>query len=252
MPDLSKKAIKLLMKPVVFSPIGASFQENFLLPEAQKDKSLWEPILRTLEAIASVHHDGELPVIPIEISNSRKMAGYYDKIRLSDGSDQSRGVRIGLSRYTSHPEFTLCHEIAHYISHNGWMSTESAAEEWPNIEWEQWAFAVFKSNAFKDLSTMRKSGYHYVYQADGKSVEVNVSRSAIEYLLNAEELWARSYAQYIATKSQYPLLCQQLNDERSLRVGAVYYPQQWTDKDFEPILESIDRILRERGWLYAC
>ena len=62
--------------------------------------------------------------------------------------------------------------------------------------------------------------------------------------MSDEELWARSYAQYIAKKSGNQDMNAQLAEMQESP-----FPSQWSDDDFAPIMEAIDGIFRAKGWI---
>lgn len=78
---------------------------------------------------------------------------------------------------------------------------------------------------------------------DGRQVFEPVDRDRLEYLLNPEEVLARSYSQWIALRSGSSLLRQQLDVRRRSP-----YPEHWDDDDFEQIAEAFDALFESRGW----
>jgi hypothetical protein len=88
-------------------------------------------------------------------------------------------------------------------------------------------------------------------EADGTRRIVALEAVEMEFvgtLLLPEELFARSYAQYIAVRSADQELQQSLDAFRETRTGKVYYPMQWHDDDFVAVDQAIDEILVELGW----
>ena len=69
----------------------------------------------------------------------------------------------------------------------------------------------------------------------------------VSYLLDYNEMWARSYAQYIALRSEKPLLLRQLSPVSALPVS-LHQLLQWESDDFVPILDAIDALFRRKGW----
>lgn len=127
---------------------------------------------------------------------------------------------------------------------------------------EHWARAA-PSEAIYRAHPARYTGF----TGDGV-VPTDVSRTYLQYLLRPEELWARSYAQYIAIRSGQAQGLTQLRQVQ--RVGARRavsatrryapetdqarprrawaYPHQWTDAEFRPIAEAIDALFETLGW----
>ena len=71
-------------------------------------------------------------------------------------------------------------------------------------------------------------------------------REEIKYLGHPTELWACSYAQYIAQTSSYGELFRQVG---KYCVDDIFKCRQWPEKDFEPVYEAVEQILIGRGWL---
>ena len=59
---------------------------------------------------------------------------------------------------------------------------------------------------------------------------------------------ARAYAQYVTTKSQEPVLLQQLEAEQETG-DVIRNLAQWSDEQFAPVLAAIDDLFRRQGWL---
>ncbi|MCV5648931.1 hypothetical protein OFN55_40020, partial [Escherichia coli] len=67
------------------------------------------------------------------------------------------------------------------------------------------------------------------------------------YLLDPSELWARSYAQYIARKSGDPAMREELAEMLRARAGLNLYAL-WEDEEFAPIMKEMDDLFRSLGW----
>lgn len=72
-------------------------------------------------------------------------------------------------------------------------------------------------------------------------------------LWRQSEIFARAYAQYVAVKSGDPVLLEQLEETRQRLVDTngrkVYYPEQWADDDFAPLMDWFEKEFAARGWL---
>jgi hypothetical protein len=74
-----------------------------------------------------------------------------------------------------------------------------------------------------------------------QNIPGNWSEEMAEYLTSDAEIWARAYSQWMAEK---------LGDREALeRMRGWLSDGQWTDEDFAPIREAIDRVFSRRGWL---
>jgi hypothetical protein len=195
---------------------------------------------RTLAAIDSVHGDGSLDDIPIVRSSSRKFYGSYQYFHSGKPS------KISVSSVGSHKELTLAHEIGHFIDHRGVRKvTGSSRKEiyasWSDATHDEWRDAVFNSGAIKHLKETRSAGMVNGYSVDKKY---------IDYLLTNHEAWARSYAQYIATRSGDEVMVGQLKTLLNRKkTAAVYYDSQWDEDDFQPIAQAFDRLFTKLGWI---
>ncbi len=73
-------------------------------------------------------------------------------------------------------------------------------------------------------------------------------------MISPEELWARSYTQFVAIRSGDERLRTSLNAlrhkyPREMTSGAVYFPVQWDDDDFETIDLAVEGVFRRMGWI---
>ncbi|MBP5531714.1 MAG: hypothetical protein J6Y54_06780, partial [Lentisphaeria bacterium] len=71
-------------------------------------------------------------------------------------------------------------------------------------------------------------------------------REMLEYLLRSDEIFARAYSQYIASRSGDATLLSQLNSSRR---GVIFYGGLWEDDDFAPIAEEFDKMLKKVGMI---
>ena len=72
--------------------------------------------------------------------------------------------------------------------------------------------------------------------------------SMVNYLLSKHELWARSYSQYIAVKSQDPQALAELRKLQTQSASTHGYPTQWSDEEFKPIEAAFDALFEALGW----
>lgn len=192
---------------------------------------------RTLAAIDAVHGDGVLPNILIRRGAATMTAeGTYKYV-------ENHALRIELRSDGIHPEMTLAHEIGHFIDHEGlpgpgWSSAKAKFMT-------DWRDTVRATPAVQALHALASGPDKIVVQ--GK--KYGVHKNHLAYLLEWEELWARSYAQYIAIRSGDAVMLEQLNAtlERQ-RAAQVDYRRQWEREEFAPVADAIDDIMRSMGW----
>lgn len=187
-------------------------------------------LARTLRAIDSVHGDGALPSIPVERSQSKKYLGAY---MYSARGDDARSIRLASDL---HPHMTLAHEIGHFIDHKG-LPGAGFSTQTGRSELDAWRSAVQSSKAFDELTE------RYIDAVAGEPGAPSVR--FMKYAMGEDELFARSYAQYVAVRSGDPEMLAELAASRTGKWAAL----QWDDEDFAPVAEAFDDLFRTQGWI---
>ncbi len=184
-----------------------------------------------MSLIDSVHGDGPLTEIPVNTKVSRGADGTFWSSRLTgEAKAISFRVRARKGREANLvPEFSLIHEIGHWLDksgHNltGWKTLEGGDEMKP------WLDAVKASQAWKLLEDWQTANRDYK-----------------AYATSAKELWARSYAQFIAEETGSPKLLAQAEVMRT-KWGA-NGGLQWTPEDFQPIRSAMRDLFVKWGWM---
>lgn len=177
---------------------------------------------RALQAIEQVHGDGPLPIIDITRSQSTQYLGAFSYF--PDGSASRIRITKG-----PHPEMTVAHEVGHFIDHNGLPGRgfESVNRSLP--EMRRVIETIQQTNTYTQIDTIER-------------------QKTREYLRRPEELWARSYSQYIATKSGSTDMKNQLDATLQSEHQGVRLTQ-WTHDEFVPVVQAIDELFRSMGWL---
>lgn len=199
-------------------------------------------VRRALDIIDQVHGDGQLPKIPVKPSSSRSTLGSFEYY------PGGAPVGINLSTRGDHPEMTLVHEVGHFLDHQGFTPGHHESEK-PGGEMEVFRKAYEQSAAIKQLQDLKRKGF-YEFDEGGKTHKGMIDSAGlkfINYLLRPREVWARAYAQFVATKSQDATMLHQVEDiRRSLSLGRW---GQWAADDFKPVYEAIEGVLEGKGWL---
>ena len=202
-------------------------QSSLKTPVSDGYTSIKKPIRQeaqhAMDCIKTVHGDGKLPGIPMKDSKAKSFCGEF---RYSMG----KAVDVLIStKNPAHVEFTILHETGHYLDNaafpkngNGTYASYSPGTQ----KMQDLIQALGNSNAIQEI---RKANYKVSYYSD------------------PTEMIARSYAQYIAVKTQDPILASQL--QGILNAKTNYHLSQWTDADFQPIIKAYDNLLEEMGWL---
>lgn len=138
------------------------------------------------------------------------------------------------------PAFTLVHEVGHYLDHQALGvapgTFASAAGELCEL-----LDSLEMTDAVRELRRLERQAPIALSDVGGLAVILDDDDFA--YLLEPEELFARSYAQYVAVRSGDPTLLRDL-----LAAQRIVYPQQWKDRDFEAVAAAFDEVLEALGW----
>lgn len=197
-----------------------------------------------LDKIDSVHSDGALPVIPLTRTTTKESGSAYGLYSRTHPDRGDQAVKIALNRKSPHPEFTLAHEIGHFIDHKGLPGSYMSSEYHPVME--KWRKAVMDSPEIQWLQQLSNGSSQVV-------IEGNVHRipkDYISYLLRRREIWARSYSQWISMKSGDKKLVDQLKAEINQDAKRqLPLPGQWREENFGPIAEAIEELFKQMGWL---
>jgi len=205
-----------------------------------------------LSAIDSVHGDGALPQIPVKTKSNMRYLGVF--------SHTWNGPKeIGINGKGDHFELTMAHEVGHFLDFSGLGSNTFLSDPGRNTPKNTAARlmrkamdAIRNSPQVQTLMDKVKNPKKYVqtveYEHNGekRSYKTEPDRSHTRYLSSNVELWARAYAQYIATRSGNKSMIAQVAKQLESKL---YGEQQWTTKDFEPIAEAIDELFNEMGWM---
>lgn len=113
--------------------------------------------------------------------------------------------------------FSLAHEIGHAIDFLSFGRGRYVSEDVRDARFAAWRRAIARSQAVAD------------WQTDPMPAGLRA------YVLSTTELWARSYAQWVAIRSADPRLLEGLGWH--LRIG-----WQWDITDFDAIAAALDRI----------
>lgn len=103
-----------------------------------------------------------------------------------------------------------------------------------------WQKAIDGSDAIEKLRDLERTK-----TIDRNGRPYKLDQAFVRYLLKPEEIWARSYAQYVAARSTDAALKKELAG--MVGVGRSY-PLQWADEVFEPIALAIDSLFESLGW----
>lgn len=185
-------------------------------------------IARAFDAVDSIHKDGTLPSISIRLMTPSRFG-------LQGGFDPNTN-RLSVAASALDLRSTCWHELGHVLDEYGIaQGTVPASSFDPALD--GWRQAVFQSERYAEWTAIRRVATNPQFQQH------------MLYATSASELWARSYAQYIATRTNDLVVLahfEQLEVDIGLPLPLRYH---WEAVDFVPIADEIDALFRYLGWL---
>lgn len=210
---------------------------------------------RVANAIDRVHGDG--PLAPIPVYRTKLPPNVGGQFRYSSMTGRPADIRMALRPNT--PAMDLAHETGHWIDQAGILNNSgTSATNTMMIQpgsvpagVKAWRAAIGESAAVQRMRAMRDElkQNRYLVMEDGTKAAVSVGW--FDYATRMDELWARSYAQYIAVRSgDAQLLAELRGEQEKARTANLRVPEQWEDDDFEPIARAFDTLFTSLGWLH--
>jgi len=207
---------------------GMRIENIVSLPE-MSNRAFRHDVQSTLERIGSVHVVSDLPRLRITFTDSDQYGGYTPE---TDEAER----RLELSVRSVTPRLTTAHEIGHFL--------DDALGD----------FVVFSSMETRSpisriIHTARQSraiGQMEEFRRQSEGV-INPTRFQVLNRLEAVEIWARSYAQYIALRSGDKQMMREVEYRRRIETD-VRRNEQWEWDDFAAIAMAIDAEFGDLGW----
>lgn len=227
-------------KPVVNKPSKKSIEsipDNLVKASDRlliEGKHPSEYLNNTLKEIESIHYLlKEFSGVPVKYET--ELTDAYGTYKYA-GKDP---VSIIINE-SKQKDITLAHEFGHFIDHQlNKNSFGVYASEYSDL-FADWRNAVESTKSMKTLRDMRANPDKYIKDLDG--YEFRPSFKETDYFLSYREVWARSYAQYIAQSN--PRMKSQIQD---ILQEPIYNDRQWDDEDFQIVKQSIDKLLITLG-----
>jgi hypothetical protein len=198
-----------------------------------------DDLREAVDAINRVHGDGDLPEIPVSFAGGMLDAdgeadGRFTLRRHHDGP--AVPVSIVIRSGAPHRQFVLVHEVGHLIDLSGLPGHDYSSFSLDVPELDDWRDKVVGTNAYRSLRALTDP-------------VVGGDPSRALKLSTLEELWARSYAQFVAVRSLSAELLRALDRLRDRPRTGVYYPRQWDDDDFGDVDRAIEHLFRRQQWM---
>lgn len=236
-PGISVNALKgygklIKDQPIIFTNGGALVSSAI---DVKVKNEAAKEIIDALKTIDTVHGDGKLPVIPLyQRYISAGVQGAFRYIPY-----EKRAVDILIRPDITRPRMTTIHEVGHFIDVKALTPIDSSAENKLKDVLSEWWNAIQNSKAYKKWHTIKADGG--LIWLDGQFQKIG--KEFVDYAISPDELWARSYTQYIAVESNNMRLKQELFSSIEEMI-----PYQWQLDDFEIIRKSIYNIFKGMGW----
>jgi len=214
-------------------PSGVSLGRALTIPSGIVNDDLREIVAM----VDRVHGDGELPTIrlfsvqDIVDPMGRLLDGIFAAEMTALGDILPRSIRVRIN--APHRRFVALHEMGHFLDAAGLPGTGYSSESHSSLT--PWRQAIRRSRAFRDLLRLART-------ADPVTADRAIA------LAEPTRLWARSYAQFVAGRSNSAILAESLTIHRRCG-GGVYLPRQWDDDDFGAIDTAIVDLFRDLGWI---
>jgi len=222
-------------------PNGIPVSQAFDLSELPGARSrIGGAVRHSMEVIDNVHGDGELTEVPLKQTSGSVSMGTYRY-----NSITGQPVMITTSSKDDTPGFSFAHEVGHFIDQQQIRSNKDVSDIVSNIQ--EAANKTSAMNRLNQLTTLRTVPYT---SNTGEVKDHYIQQNYVKYLLRENEVFARSYAQYIATESQDAQMIKDLDFNRDIaKAENSIYPSHWTDDDFAPIAKEFNNLFKAMGWL---
>jgi hypothetical protein len=201
---------------------GANADEPIDVGDAAPPRARAE-VKASVDAIATVHSvpaaARTIQVKPMKRGRASSIKGVYARHR---GGGSHIEVRPGTNR------LTVTHELGHMLDHRVFGQGFDMGTD-VNPDMNEWLNAARNSHAYRDLDT-----------------DPDIGPRTRSYLTSPVELFARSYAQWVATRSQDRAMMTRVREILADR--APYHRRsQWEEADFEPIAKALDKLFADAG-----
>jgi Phage minor capsid protein 2 len=181
---------------------------------------------------------------------TKNSEGFYapDSVtmRNPDGSQKTMDM-IGVQAGKVDPSAAFVHEYGHMIDYRGLAQSPdlpasklAATGEGPLAKWYS---AVQKTPEYRRMQDVlaNPDAFSRIEIENGERFKVSPNVKVGQYLSDPEELWARSYAQYIGNKTGH--------DYNPGGSADSFFPSAWSGENFGPVSDAIESVLRRKGWL---
>jgi hypothetical protein len=180
-----------------------------------------------MSVVDQLHAFPRLPTIPVLLTKNRREGGaYISRMR------PPIPLSINISVNTDSPALTLLHEVGHLLDHLALNPIKQGfgSEHDPLFD------------PLRNFWAANKSIRCLTKIVTGRSAINPKRRSYLRYQLQVEEIWARTYLQWVVAKSDDLLL--RVFFDKVLAHSAELY---WETVEMKGIMPLVDRLFSEAG-----
>ena len=208
------------------TPVGDALEPVKSMAQKEVDT-----VARVMGLIQQVHGDGILPKINVDHVLDPDSLGEYKRHKQTLKPDS-----IAFRADGPWPDLTVAHETGHFLDHAGAPGTrpfwQLQTEHDTTQDLAAWWKAANDSKALGRIQALK--------------VRTQKELKSKKYYLQPCEVWARSYAQYIAEESGDAVMKMQV--QTILGSGGRYADRHWEESDFAPIRQAMTDLFVKWGW----
>lgn len=245
-PFIEKRVTSVMQLPDYSGTVPMDTHPDIEASELRPSGDDAEEIVRTLEEIDRVHKV-DLPYgVPIGMNPTLDSHG---AVYTQEPTEQADGKVVFIAiRDKDEIRWTLPHEFGHMLDFADLGQNQGHASELPDGPAAEVMDAIRDTQEFGHLEDLLARPRKLMMRVEGGNPEVRSTEmfnDHIEYLLRPRELFARAYAQWIATRSGDD---EMFNKLMRYAGPTVVMPMQWEPFEFLPVADAFDRLAKSRGW----
>jgi hypothetical protein len=217
-------------RPLETTPSGVSLETIISIPDGQD----FDEARRALNIVRRIHGDGRIPPISVKEWRFADHPAALEYDENDDGTIRPREIKVSFGlEYSAHD---VIHEIGHLLDFA--IGRKVYGSQSNTTLLNDWRIAVEES------STIRK------LRALSNQLELTESeQEEIDYLLLPQEIFARSYAQFIAVSSSDLKLKNEIGQAVNHSLRPRKMSRQWANEEFEPIALAFEQLWRILNWV---
>ncbi len=226
----------IINRPLETSPDGVSLETIISVPDGNE----YTQARRALDIIRRIHGDGQIPPISVREWRFADHPAALEYDHNDDGTIRPRGILVGFGlEYSAHD---VIHEIGHLLDWAIGRKVYASQSNHPLLA--KWREAVESTTTIRRLRAL-----------DGQKTmiwrgeEIMVDQKEITYQPNPTEMFARTYAEFIASVSGDIQVKNEIGQEVSHFLRQRQYPRQWNNEEFEPIALAFKQLFATLKWV---